>query len=70
MHRDLSVGVGPSELVPEPRGAVPGQVVDADLDKFAQHEEKHPGLKRARGHVGLQSHDGRVEFRTCIGDFQ
>jgi hypothetical protein len=40
------------------------QVVDADLDQYKEHAKKHPGLLRDKGHLGLQSHDGRVEFRN------
>jgi len=40
------------------------QVVDANLDDHKDRVEKHPGLLRDKGHLGLQSHDGRVEFRN------
>lgn len=40
------------------------QVVKANLDDHKDRFEKHPGLKRETGHLGLQSHDGRVEFRN------
>jgi hypothetical protein len=40
------------------------KIVDADLDKYAKDYAKHPGLKRKKGVIGLQSHDGRVEFRN------
>jgi hypothetical protein len=39
-------------------------IVDANLDDHKAAFEKHPGLKREKGHLGLQSHDGRVEFRN------
>jgi hypothetical protein len=39
------------------------KTIDADLDKYKEHEKAHPGLLREKGHVGFQSHDGRVEFR-------
>jgi hypothetical protein len=39
------------------------KIVDADLDEHKDRAKAHPGLLRARGHLGLQSHDGRVEFR-------
>ncbi len=50
------------------------QIVDADLDNFKDRvkpnpEKKlagHPGLLRTTGHLGLQSHDGRVEFRNLF----
>ena len=40
------------------------KVVDADLDEHKDAFKKHPGLERKEGHIGLQSHDGRVEFRN------
>jgi hypothetical protein len=44
------------------------KVVDADLDDHKDRADKHPGLLRTKGHVGLQSHgggeEGRVEFRS------
>jgi hypothetical protein len=40
------------------------KVVDANLDDYKEHFKKHPGLTREKGHLGLQSHDGRVEFRN------
>ena len=43
------------------------QIVDADLDALKeQHGKKHPGLLRRSGHLGVQSHDGRVEFRNLL----
>jgi hypothetical protein len=38
-------------------------IIDADLSKFPQLEQEHPGLRRTSGRIGLQSHNGRVEFR-------
>jgi hypothetical protein len=48
------------------------EIVSANLDDYkdrvaANPEKKlpaHPGLARTTGHLGLQSHDGRVEFRN------
>jgi len=40
------------------------EIVKADLDDFKEQYEKHPGLKRESGHLGLQSHGSRVEFRN------
>lgn len=40
------------------------QIVDANLDDHKDKFKTHPGLERAKGHLGLQSHDGRVEFRN------
>jgi hypothetical protein len=39
-------------------------IVDANLDDHKEHAKRHPGLLREKGHLGLQSHDGRVEFRN------
>ena len=43
------------------------KIVDADLDrclKDAAVAKEHTGLKRTTGHIGLQSHTDRVEFRN------
>jgi hypothetical protein len=43
------------------------KIVDADLDRClldAAVAKEHPGLKRTAGHIGLQSHTDRVEFRN------
>jgi hypothetical protein len=40
------------------------EIVDANLDDHKDQFEKHPGLTREKGHLGLQSHTGRVEFRN------
>jgi hypothetical protein len=39
------------------------KIVDANLDDYKDRAKRHPGLLRDKGHLGLQSHDGRVEFR-------
>jgi hypothetical protein len=42
------------------------KVVDADLDRCRRDPavaKEHPGLARAGGRIGLQSHTDRVEFR-------
>jgi hypothetical protein len=39
-------------------------LVDANLDDYKAKFEKHPGLKREKGHVGFQSYNSRVEFRN------
>jgi 3-keto-disaccharide hydrolase len=42
-------------------------VVDANLDQYLQNPavaKEHTGLKRATGHIGLQSHTDRVEYRN------
>jgi hypothetical protein len=41
-------------------------VTDANLDDYKAHNEQHPGLLRAKGHTGVQSHGGRVEFRNLF----
>jgi Domain of Unknown Function (DUF1080) len=51
---------GPHVTV-ELNGAV---TVDANLEEHKERSDKHPGLLRKSGHLGLQSHDGRVEFRN------
>ncbi len=40
------------------------KVVDADLTKYKSHAGQHPGILRTKGHLGLQSHTNRVEFRN------
>ncbi len=40
------------------------KIVDANLEDYKNRADKHPGLLREKGHLGLQSHDGRVEFRN------
>jgi len=43
------------------------KTVDANLDDYVkEHGKKHPGLSREKGHLGLQSHDGRVEFKNIF----
>ena len=43
------------------------KVVDADLDDHVKkHAESHPGILRKGGHIGLQEHGGRVEFRNIF----
>ncbi len=42
------------------------EVVRANLDDYKDHFEKHPGLTRPRGHLGLQSYNYRVEFRNIF----
>lgn len=40
------------------------QIVDADL---AAHKDKvatHPGLTRSKGHIGLQNHGSRLDYRN------
>jgi hypothetical protein len=41
------------------------KIVDANLDDHTEkHAKTHPGLLRAKGHIGLQEHGGKVEFRN------
>jgi hypothetical protein len=43
------------------------KIVDANLDDYKEeHGKKHPGILRDKGHVGLQEHGGRVEFRNIF----
>jgi hypothetical protein len=46
------------------------KTVDANLDDHKDRVDKvapkHPGLLREKGHLGLQSHDGRVEFKNIF----
>lgn len=39
-------------------------IVDGDLKDHADAEAEHPGIKRPRGYIGLQSHSEPVEFRN------
>ena len=39
-------------------------IVDADLSAYPQLEKEHTGLLRKTGRIGIQSHNGRVEFRN------
>jgi hypothetical protein len=39
------------------------RIVDTNLDDHKEAAKEHAGILRTKGHIGLQSHDGRVEFR-------
>jgi hypothetical protein len=39
------------------------KIVDADLRDHKDKAKEHKGMLNTKGHLGLQSHDGRVEFR-------
>ena len=39
-------------------------VTDANLDDHKDQAKAHPGLLRTKGHVGVQSHGARVDFRN------
>jgi serine/threonine protein kinase len=40
------------------------RLVDANLDEYKHRAARCPGLLRNKGHLGLQSHTGGVEFRN------
>jgi hypothetical protein len=43
------------------------KLVDANLEDYVkEHAKHHPGILRKTGHIGLQSHDQRVEFRNLF----
>jgi hypothetical protein len=45
------------------------KIVDADLERWRADPaiaKEHPGLARRSGHIGLQSHTDRVEFRNLV----
>ena len=47
------------------------ELVNANLDDYKAKFEKHPGLKREKGHVGFQSYNVRVEFRNvCLKELK
>ncbi|SMO80972.1 family 16 glycoside hydrolase [Fodinibius sediminis] len=39
-------------------------IINTDLVNYMDRLDEHPGLKRRSGHIGLQNHDSRVEFRN------
>ncbi len=39
------------------------QIVDANLDAHKDAEAEHPGIKRTSGHIGLQNHGTRLDFK-------
>jgi len=41
-------------------------VVDANLDDHMDRADSHPGLKRVRGHIGLQNHGSRLDYRSLL----
>jgi hypothetical protein len=42
------------------------KLVDANLDDHKEDFKRHPGLTRAKGHIGLQSYNFRVEFKNIL----
>jgi hypothetical protein len=62
-NRMRIVARGPHILV-EQNGT---KLVDANLEDYVkEHAKHHPGILRKTGHVGLQSHSDRVEFRNLF----
>lgn len=39
---------------------------DTNLAEHREHIDKHPGLGRKEGYIGLQSHGSRVDFRNIM----
>jgi hypothetical protein len=39
------------------------KIVDTSVEYYPHKYDKHPGLKRTRGYIGLQDHGSRIEFR-------
>lgn len=39
-------------------------IIDADLDAHPDKLAEHPGIKRSTGHVGLQNHGTRLDFKN------
>jgi hypothetical protein len=42
------------------------KVVDTNFAKLKEQFKTHPGLLRGRGHLGLQSDEGRVQFANVV----
>jgi hypothetical protein len=42
------------------------EIVNANLDDHKDRAKEHPGLLRSKGHLGLQSHTSRVDFRNVF----
>ncbi len=40
------------------------KVVDANLNDYTDHLDKHPGLARKQGYIGLQNHGSRLDYRN------
>ncbi len=40
------------------------QIIDAKTNEHPEKNEKHPGLTRTTGHIGLQNHGSRLEYRN------
>ncbi len=39
-------------------------IVHADLDDYLDQRETHPGIERASGHIGLQNHGSKLDYRN------
>jgi hypothetical protein len=39
------------------------KTVDVDLDNYKNKAKEHPGMLHEKGHLGLQAHNGLVQFR-------
>jgi hypothetical protein len=57
----LEIKAAGSKVTVKVNGAT---VVDADLTQHTAAAEKHPGILRKDGYIGLQSHSDPVEFRN------
>ena len=60
---------------PEVKVSVNGKpIIETNLIDFMHREDDHPGIKRRKGYIGLQSHSTKIEFRnihlqmTATGD--
>lgn len=43
------------------------KLVDVNLDDYKKtHGKSHPGILRPKGHIGLQDHGGKLEFRKIF----
>lgn len=40
------------------------EVVNANVDDYPDKVERHPGLKRTKGYIGLQNHSSVVQYRN------
>ena len=41
-------------------------ITEADLSEHSDAVDKHPGIKRTEGYIGLQSHSEEVHFRNIL----
>jgi len=40
------------------------KIIDTNVNNYPDKLEKHPGLKRTKGYIGLQDHGSRLDFRN------